>query len=436
MTAMTDRADELAGAGAVEEDVEKRRFRVHRSAMTSPTIFRRELDEIFGRCWLYLGHASEVPDLGDYLRRSVAGRALFMVRSVKTGQLNVFHNTCTHRGAVVCRNDSGNSKVFQCFYHAWTFDSDGTLVGIPGRDAYEGGADFAGLGLRRVARCEEYRGFVFVCFDRAAPDLVTYLGQARDYVDLVVDSMGEPEVIRGTHQYSIEANWKLLAENSIDGYHAPSTHDTYLKYLVSQGSDMRSGAGGGNAGIDLGNGHAVIEYGSSWGRPIAKWDPSFGPDAQDHVERLRSSLVARFGEQRAMKMTHTNRNLLVFPNLVINDIMAVTIRTFMPTGPDRMIVDAWQLAPHDELPDVRARRLDNFLTFLGPGGFATPDDVEALESCQQGFHSGGVEWNDISRGMGRRPRHDDEEQIRAFWRQWSRRLAGSSAAAGGSGDEL
>jgi p-cumate 2,3-dioxygenase subunit alpha len=410
--------------GLVDEDLGNARFRVNRRAMTEPEILRREVTEIFDRCWLYVGHTSEIPEPGDYVRRPVGSRPVFMVRSRKTGDIGVFHNTCPHRGAVICRADRGNAKVFQCFYHAWTFDTGGSLVGMPGREAYGGGADFAALSLRPVAKVAEYRGFVFACFDSDAVDLVTYLGRAREYLDLVVDSMGEPEIVRGSNQYSIDANWKLLVENSVDGYHGPSTHDTYVKYLVSQGTDLRSAAGGGNAGLDLGNGHGVIEYGAPWGRPIAKWDPLFGADAEETMRRRRVELASRFGEQRAHTMTHTNRNLLIFPNLVVNDIMAVTVRTFVPTAVDRLEVSAWQLAPRDEPPQVRAQRLDSFLTFLGPGGFATPDDLEALESCQQGFRSGGIEWSDISRGMDRRPRHDDEEQIRAFWRQWQLRLNG------------
>ncbi|HTK65467.1 MAG TPA: hypothetical protein VL595_23970, partial [Pseudonocardia sp.] len=90
---------------------------------------------------------------------------------------------------------------------------------------------------------------------------------------------------------------------------------------------------------------------------------------------------------------------------------------------------AWELAPRGELPSLRQRRLDSFLTFLGPAGFATPDDVEALESCQQGFNSGGVEWNDISRGMARTPAGTDEHQMRVFWRQWARRMGSHATGA-------
>ena len=125
-------------------------------------------------------------------------------------------------------------------------------------------------------------------------------------------------------------------------------------------------------------------------------------------------------------MADINRNLLIYPNLVVNDIMAVTVRTFMPSAPGQMDVTAWELAPADELAQLRQRRLDSFLTFLGPGGFATPDDLEALESCQQGFASGGVEWNDISRGMGREPEANDEEQMRAFWRRWQQQMGAAA----------
>jgi phenylpropionate dioxygenase-like ring-hydroxylating dioxygenase large terminal subunit len=411
------------GSRLVDENLDERVFRVHRSTMTSPEIFQRELDRVFGHSWLYVGHESEIPNPGDYVRRTVAARPVFMVRGVKSGQVNVFHNTCTHRGAAVCRRDRGNSKVFQCFYHAWTFDSEGSLVGVPGRDSYGDDLDMDALGLARVARVDSYRGFVFASFDPDIVDLVTYLAGAREYLDLVVDAAdGQLQIVRGTQEYGMQANWKLLVENSIDGYHAASTHDTYFKYLVSLGTDLSVGVTGKTR--DLGNGHAVLEYLAPWGRPISKWEPLFGEAARGEMDALRARLTDRFGEERARRICDLNRNLLIYPNLVINDIMAVTVRTFMPTSPTSMTITAWEAAPSAELPEVRQRRLDSFLTFLGPGGFATPDDIEALESCQQGFASGGVEWNDISRGLGRDPQATDEEQMRAFWRRWRDQMDG------------
>jgi p-cumate 2,3-dioxygenase subunit alpha len=420
----TDLAD-ATGFPLVDEDPAHHRFRVHRSTMTSPEIFRDELERIFKHCWLYVGHESEVTNPGDYVRRPIAGRPVFMVRGVKSGTVHVFHNTCTHRGAVVCRQRSGNAKVFQCFYHAWTFDSEGQLKGVPDREAYGEKLDFDALALKSVARVESYRGFVFACFDPDVEDLVDYLAGAREYLDLIIDSAdGEMEIIKGTNEYCIEANWKLLCENSIDGYHALSTHDTYFKYLVALGTDLQGGVKG--TAKDLGNGHAVLEYAAPWGRPIAKWEPLFGEHAKDEITALRADLVAKHGEERAARMADTNRNMLIYPNLVVNDIMAVTVRTFMPLAPDRMDITAWEMAPRGEQPQLRQRRLDSFLTFLGPAGFATPDDVEALESCQQGFNSGGVEWNDISRGMAREQRGNDEGQMRTFWRRWHQQMGPSA----------
>jgi p-cumate 2,3-dioxygenase alpha subunit len=169
----------------------------------------------------------------------------------------------------------------------------------------------------------------------------------------------------------------------------------------------------------LGNGHAVIEYEPPWGRPVARWAPYFGEAKKAEFEAMQQKLTARFGKEWAYRVAQTSRNLLIFPNLIINDIMAVTVRTFFPVSPDYMEVSAWAIAPKEESPEDRALRLDNFLTFLGPGGFATPDDVEMLESCQKGFANKEVAWSDISRGMKRaNPVTSDELQMREFWRRW------------------
>jgi hypothetical protein len=96
-----------------------------------------------------------------------------------------------------------------------------------------------------------------------------------------------------------------------------------------------------------------------------------------------------------------------------------------------MEINAWALAPIDESAEDSALRLDNFLTFLGPGGFATPDDVEMLESCQRGFANREVEWSDNSRGMkSEHPLVTDELHIRAFWRRWNQLMTQRDAQRG------
>src|SRR5262245_13529234 len=102
-------------------------FRVHRSAMTVPEILALERERIFDRCWRYVGNEAEIPSPGDYRRRTIAGRSAIFARG-NDGAIRTLLNTCTHRGARVCRQDEGNARTFQCFYHAWTFDNRGELV--------------------------------------------------------------------------------------------------------------------------------------------------------------------------------------------------------------------------------------------------------------------------------------------------------------------
>jgi len=259
--------------------------------------------------------------------------------------------------------------------------------------------------------------------DPDAVDLGDYLGDAREYVDLVLDQAADGmRVVGGSHRYQVGANWKLMVENSIDGYHAPTVHATYIDFVKDSGGGLTPAALSTGGGLDLGNGHSVIESRAAWARPIAYWEPFFGEDARPGIEAKRAELIERHGEERGARMCDTFRNLLIFPNLIINDVAAVTVRRIEPLGPGRQALEAWALAPAEETEGSAAlrRRLDSFLTFLGPGGFASPDDVEALESCQEGFAAQtGVEWSDISRGMTRAARPDDELQIRTFWRAWA-----------------
>ena len=414
----------------IDDDRKGGVFRVHRSSMTSADLLRLEEQQILDRCWLYVGHESEVAKPGDYLRRTIAGRPLFLVRGTD-GQVRVLLNSCTHRGALVCRKDEGNARVFQCFYHAWTFDTAGNLIGTPGAEAYGPAIDRADLGLKSPPRVDKYRGLYFVSFGDLGEDLATYLGGAKEYIDLVMDQSDRGmRVMPGTDKFTVKANWKVVVENSLDTYHVNPVHQTYIRYIQSFGTD-ESGEGIGDripgTAKSLGNGHGVVEVAARGGRPAGRWHPIFGEGFRDPIANNRRRLVEKHGERRASRIVDTYRLLLVYPNLIINDIMATVIKYYEPLAVDRVESYHWHLVAKDEPQEVRSARMDAFLTFFGPGGFATPDDVEALESCQKGFHATETGWSDISRGMLRRPPlATDEVQLRGFWRQWHANIQGLS----------
>ncbi|WP_439590257.1 aromatic ring-hydroxylating oxygenase subunit alpha [Hydrogenophaga sp.] len=407
--------EEAAMAGLIVDDREKNLFRVDRQVFTDKGLFEQERQKIFDRCWLYAGHESELAKPDDFVTRQVGGRPLLLTRDQKGG-VNAFINACPHRGNMVVREKSGNSRNFTCFYHAWSFDTAGALIGVPGEDAYSESFHRKDHGLARVPRFESYRGLLFVCYDANCVDLVTYFGdEAREQIDHVIDSAAaDVEVVQGAQNYSMRANWKLLVENSIDGYHGLPTHQRFFrKYLSDLGlqSNVTSLGSTDSRGRSLGNGHAVTE------KPRHMTGLTAG--AASELAAQRQLIEQKLGKERAHKAVDFDRNVFIFPNLILISTWR-TLRTFYPVAPDYMEVDAWALMPCGESQGLRQKRLENFISFLGPAGFGTPDDVSGLEGCQRGF-AGGREarWSDISRGMAReQPVATDELQMRAFWRRW------------------
>lgn len=414
---------------AIRIDEDNGRFSVARMSYTDPALHAAEMEEIFSKCWLFVGHDSELAKPNDFRTRTIAGRPVIFLRD-REGTVRCFLNVCPHRGAQICRQKSGNARLFSCIYHGWAFHNTGRVISIAEPETYHPQVTSPDCSahtndLVPVPRFESYRGLWFLNFDSLACSLHDYLGAARDYIDIVMDQAEEGmQVVGDPQEYSARANWKMLAENSTDILHVVTLHPTYLDMVKtnSAGTMVRGKVLG--ASVDLGNGHAVVERQASYGRPIAQWIPMWGEDARIEIDAIYARLVARYGEARAKRMATQARNLLIFPNLVINDIMSVTLRTFQPVATDYMEISVWAIAPGEEFgKPAMQRRLTNFLEFLGPGGFATPDDIEALESCQRAFAaSREAPWNDLSKGLGRVPDATDELPQRVFWLAWRDRL--------------
>jgi p-cumate 2,3-dioxygenase subunit alpha len=412
------------------DDRETPRFRVHRGTMTDHDILEQERRNIFDTSWLFVGHESEIPEPHDFRTRNVGGRPIILTRNAE-GQVKVFANVCPHRGMQIETRPEGHGRFLKCFYHGWSFNTSGELVALPGEDSYGPTFDRHNLCLPQPPRVASYRGFVFLCWTEIEQDLDSYLGGVTDIIDLFADQSEEGmQVIGGSHLYAAKANWKLLSENSMDGYHALTTHHRYLAMLKESGKEMGMVFAPGPApfaAFDLGNGHAVIGGADGTGGRNAGLGRDLAGSAVDKQVARRNRFAQLYGADWANRM-FSGRNLVVFPNLALVDlIMGITIRTYYPIEPGYMEVTAWSLQPKDDDPDLRRMRQENFLTFWGPAGLATPDDIEALERCQRGFAAQSVApWNDISRGMGSEQKSfTDELQIRTFWREWNRRMTGT-----------
>ncbi|NKX52195.1 aromatic ring-hydroxylating dioxygenase subunit alpha, partial [Arthrobacter deserti] len=188
---------------------------ISRELFVDHDLYKEELDKVFTRAWLFVGHESQIPEPGDFFTSRMGEESVILCRD-KRGEIHVFLNSCRHRGMKVCRYESGNTSLFTCPYHSWTYTTDGKLQGVPQyRSLYEG-MDREANGLVSVGKLANYKGTIWATWDKDAPDFMTYLGDAKLHLDQALDCRdgreGGSEVI-GIHKWIFPANWKFAAEN-------------------------------------------------------------------------------------------------------------------------------------------------------------------------------------------------------------------------------
>src|SRR6266545_3203315 len=157
--------------------IDTERGTVNRELYVNEDVFQQELEQIFARCWLFLGHESLVPNPGDFMITRMGTEEVLLVRDRKDHQIRAFLNTCRHRGMKVCRYDQGNALVFTCPFHAWTYDTSGKLVGMGhAKEAYGPDFDKSEWPLHEVAQLCNFYGSIWATWDKNAPSFEEYLG--------------------------------------------------------------------------------------------------------------------------------------------------------------------------------------------------------------------------------------------------------------------
>lgn len=426
---------EITSDRYVHIDRARGRFMVDKRVFMDDAVFRKERDFIFNRCWLYVAHESEVKKPGDFLTRLVGGYSILFTMD-REGKRHAFHNLCTHRGTLLTMDKCGSAKSFTCPYHGWTFGSNGNLLTQSAPYGYhaEFNADGA-YNLVPVPRFEEYRGFWFLNMNPRAVCLEKYLAGAKEWIDLIVDqNEAGLEVTPGEQEFRVKCNWKSISENQIDSYHGLALHMSYFEYArkrAGQTPEQQAASYDGTS-AGFGNGHAGFEVTVRTGKPVADWIPAFGEETKPHIDAKQAELIAKYGE-RGQRMACRTRNLLIFPNTILNDVVSLSIRTSFPETATTSRSNIWPLAPVGEHPSVRKIRMQNHLTFVGPGGFAHPDDYEIFDRRALGDLQSPPLMHDYSKGlvpgsdndlMVAEGKHADEAQQRAWWSQWDRMLRG------------
>lgn len=404
-------------AGLVQPD------RVHTSLYTDPAIFELEMDRIFNNTWVWVAHASELPEVGSFKSHWVGRQPVIVVRDRKK-QVHVLLNRCRHRAATVCEHKKGKTNSFVCPYHGWSYALDGSLRGVPHPESY---ADMLDKGEHPLVslRVEEYAGMIFATFKDDIEPLADYLGPARKWMDLFMkQGGGYPVKVAGEHRFRFPGNWKIQLENTTDAYHFPLVHKSFLHSVDKQTEEMLDFVGGKGYVEDLGNGHSVmvmipdlVDLEAELDKPIPERYLSLADElrAEGHDEQKVRRIVRAVGG--------SGFNLNLFPNIACS--MAF-FRVLQPISVDETEIHHAVITMEGGPAAANRARLRMHEHFQGPMGFGTPDDSEAWERVQQGARAGTDLWILLNRGLAGEHKTDDgvagdvsaETGMRAAYRQW------------------
>ena len=192
-----------------------------RSFYTSQAIYERDIERFWNASWIWVGHTSQLPNVGDFFLFDYGNESIIVVRD-RDQNINAFLNICRHRGSRICVEHAGNRRVFACPYHAWTYELNGNL-----RSAREMGPNFdtSEFGLLK-ADIRIFCGLIFICTSPTPPSIDLGLAKLGPLV-----APFELENLKVAHAatYPVPANWKLAVENYMECYHCAPSHKEYAK---------------------------------------------------------------------------------------------------------------------------------------------------------------------------------------------------------------
>jgi benzoate/toluate 1,2-dioxygenase subunit alpha len=383
---------------------------VHRDVYINQEIFDLEMEHLFANTWVHVGHASQIPNAGDYFTTSIGSQPIIMVRHTD-GTVQVLYNRCPHKGTKIAIDGCGNTgKFFRCPYHAWTFRTDGSLLAIPLKKGYDQTgfeSSEAARGMTPVKHVHNYRDFVFAKLNDAGPDFATYFGDSLSSLDNMIDRSpaGALVVAGGVQRYMHNCNWKMLVENQTDTCHPMVAHESSAGTAVDVWKKLSGGVSGKRPmAVEM---YAPFmspyEFFESMG--IRIWDNGHGHTGVSHsihsdysaIPGYFEAMAAAYGEVRAKAILDENRhNTVYFPNVMIKGPIQL-MRIFRPLAPDKTLVESYAYRLVGAPDALLERTLVYNRLINGPTSIVGHDDLEVYARAQEGLHANGNEWVNLQR---------------------------------------
>jgi phenylpropionate dioxygenase-like ring-hydroxylating dioxygenase large terminal subunit len=392
------REDAKALAALVEAD------RVHRDVYCDPEVFQLEMERLWGRAWIYVGHDSQVPNPGDYFTVDIGAQPVIMVRHTDKS-VRVLMNRCAHKGTKVVYDQSGNTgKTFRCPYHAWTYRTDGTLLHIPLQEGYATTVQQSGLAQ---VKSETYRGFVFARLAKDGLSFRDYFGDSLSSIDNLADRAPEGglEIAGGCLRYLHNCNWKMFVENLNDTMHPMIAHASSagtakklwegkpadaprpmaIEQIAPFASDYKFFDDMGVRAYDHGHGFSGVNFSIH--------------SSYSSLTGYEEAMQKAYGAERAKKILGTVRhNTVYYPSLTIKGAIQ-SIRVARPLAADSTLIESWTFRLKGAPDSLLARTVIYNRLINSPMSVVGHDDLHVYRSIQEGLAAGGNEWVNLQRNL-------------------------------------
>ncbi len=323
--------------------------------------FRRELDAIWQREWLFVGHGSEWPGAGDFQVIAVGDQEVIVTRD-RAGQLRAFHNTCRHRGAQLCQAHRGRFPAGRlvCPYHGWAYGLDGNLLSTPPAHRPEH-FDHGDYPLYPVA-LQEWRGFVFINLDAGTrlPVADAFGSESETLTAWPLEDL----VVVHREDHEVACNWKVFWENFLECYHCPGVHPDLCRLVPLYGEGVTDPA-------DLPDGHPLKSTDDVLRPGAVTWSPD-GAALGRAFEGLDEA-------ERRAGMTFTTGMPGVFIVAHLDYVRTVRV---LPLAPETTRLSVtWLLSPEAAADDPDIEQLTAF------GRQVVLEDARICEINQRGLRS-------------------------------------------------
>ena len=416
---------------------------VHRDVYLSQELFDLEMERLWRNTWIYVGHDSQVPNIGDFYSTEIARQPLIMLRD-ESGKVRVLMNRCAHKGArlVSAMHGQCENRLLRCPYHGWTYRLDGSIRTIPMKSGYEGTAladSPNSRGIVNLPQVENYRGFVFARLSESGPGFREYFGESLTSIDNMVERApeGRLEVAGGVLRFMHDCNWKMFIENLNDTMHPMVAHESAAGTAKKLWADKPEGTPKPMAieqFLPFVNGYSFFDQ---MGVHIYENGHSYtGVNFSIHsaysaIGEYESLMEKTYGAERARAILgEVRHNTVYYPSLTIKGAIQ-SIRVVRPLGPQQTLIESWTFRLAGAPAQLLRRTVMYTRLINAPTSVVGHDDRHCYRAIQEGLAAEGNDWVSLHRNWTERERTQlagnyngtSEVSMRGQYRAWQQFMA-------------